>query len=37
MPLGSGQTRLIVLRENSGAGKSTVARGLREAYGRGLA
>jgi len=37
MPLGSGQTRLIVLRGNSGAGKSTVATGLREAYGRGLA
>ena len=37
MPLGSSQTRLIVLRGNSGAGKSTVASGLREAYGRGVA
>jgi hypothetical protein len=34
---GSERTRLIVLRGNSGAGKSTVARTLREAYGRGLA
>lgn len=37
MTVGSDQTRLIVLRGNSGAGKSTVARALREAYGRGLA
>lgn len=37
MPIGSDQTRLIVLRGNSGAGKTTVAAGLREAYGRGLA
>jgi predicted kinase len=35
--VGSDQTRLIVLRGNSGAGKSTVARALREAYGRGVA
>jgi shikimate kinase len=35
--VGSRETRLIVLRGNSGAGKSTVARDLREAYGRGLA
>jgi predicted kinase len=37
MTVGSDQTRLIVLRGNSGAGKSTVARTLREAYGRGMA
>jgi predicted kinase len=37
MPAGSAQTRLIVLRGNSGSGKSTVARALREAYGRGVA
>lgn len=37
MTVGSGQTRLVVLRGNSGAGKSTVARALREAYGRGMA
>lgn len=35
--VGSDQTRLIVLRGNSGAGKSTVARALRGAYGRGVA
>jgi predicted kinase len=36
--VGSDQTRLIVLRGNSGSGKSTVARALREAYGgRGVA
>lgn len=37
MPVGSAQTRLVVLRGNSGSGKSSVARALREAYGRGLA
>ncbi|MGH3188335.1 MAG: AAA family ATPase [Streptosporangiaceae bacterium] len=37
MPVGSGRTRLIVLRGNSGSGKSTVATALREAFGRGLA
>jgi adenylate kinase family enzyme len=37
MPIGSNHTRLIVPRGNSGAGKSTVARELRESYGRGLA
>lgn len=36
MPIGSEHTRLIVLRGNSGSGKSTVALALREAYGRGL-
>ena len=37
MPGGSDQTRLVVLRGNSGAGKSSVAAALREAYGRDLA
>jgi hypothetical protein len=37
MPVGSGQTRLIVLRGNSGSGKSTTAAALREACGRGVA
>jgi hypothetical protein len=34
---GSEQTRLIVLRGNSGAGKTSVAMALREACGRGVA
>jgi predicted kinase len=37
MTVGTDQTRLIALRGNSGAGKSTIARALREAYGRGVA
>jgi predicted kinase len=37
MSVGSGRTRLIVLRGNSGSGKSTVARALCDAYGRGAA
>jgi predicted kinase len=37
MSVGSDQTRLIVLRGNSGSGKTTVASALREAYGRGVA
>jgi predicted kinase len=37
MEVGSDRTRLIVLRGNSGSGKSTVATALREAYGRGIA
>jgi predicted kinase len=37
MSVGSDQTRLIVVRGNSGSGKSTVAKELREAYGRGVA
>jgi hypothetical protein len=37
MATGSHETRLIVLRGNSGSGKSTVATALREAHGRGLA
>lgn len=36
-PFGSTKTHLIVLRGNSGSGKSTVARELRQAYGRGIA
>jgi predicted kinase len=31
------QARLIVLRGNSGSGKSSVAKALRDAYGRGIA
>jgi len=34
---GQPQTRLVLLRGNSSSGKSSVARGLRERYGRGLA
>jgi predicted kinase len=37
MSVGSDRTRLIVLRGNSGSGKTTVAAALREAYGRGMA
>ena len=37
MTIGSAETRLIVLRGNSGAGKSTVAAELRDACGQGLA
>lgn len=37
MATGSAPSRLVVLRGNSGSGKSTVARALRDAYGRGLA
>jgi hypothetical protein len=36
-PVGSEGTRLIVVRGNSGSGKSSVARALRQAHGRGLA
>ncbi|WP_248502130.1 AAA family ATPase [Streptomyces sp. D2-8] len=35
--VGTEQTRLVVLRGNSGAGKSSVAAGVRERFGRGLA
>ncbi|WP_333776868.1 AAA family ATPase [Streptomyces sp. IBSBF 3136] len=35
--VGSEQTRLVVLRGNSASGKSSVAAGLRERFGRGLA
>ncbi|MCK9868609.1 kinase [Nocardiopsis dassonvillei] len=34
---GSPRTRLLVVRGNSGSGKSSIARELRAAYGRGLA
>ncbi len=37
MSVGSDQTRLIVIRGNSGSGKSSVANALREAHGRGVA
>jgi predicted kinase len=37
MAAGSPDTRLIVLRGNSGSGKSSVAAALGAAYGRGLA
>ena len=37
MTTGSDRSRLVVLRGNSGSGKSTVARALRAACGRGLA
>jgi deoxyadenosine/deoxycytidine kinase len=37
MTVGSDQTTLIVLRGNSGSGKSSVSHALRDAYGRGLA
>ncbi|MEU7561858.1 AAA family ATPase [Streptomyces eurythermus] len=35
--VGTEETRLIVLRGNSASGKSCVADGLRESFGRGLA
>ncbi len=35
--VGTGETRLVVLRGNSASGKSSVAAGLRERFGRGLA
>jgi predicted kinase len=35
--VGSEETRLIVLRGNSASGKSSVAAGIRDRYGRGLA
>ncbi len=34
---GSGDTRLVIVRGNSATGKSTVAAGIRERHGRGLA
>jgi hypothetical protein len=34
---GSAGTRLILIRGNSASGKSTVAAGIRERYGRGIA
>ncbi|WP_225824129.1 AAA family ATPase [Streptomyces naphthomycinicus] len=35
--VGTRETRLVVLRGNSASGKSSVAAGLRERFGRGLA
>ncbi|NDZ61685.1 kinase [Streptomyces anulatus] len=35
--VGTRETRLIILRGNSASGKSSVAAGLRESFGRGLA
>ncbi|MER7792390.1 AAA family ATPase [Streptomyces sp. NPDC097640] len=35
--VGNGATRLVVLRGNSASGKSSVAAGIRERFGRGLA
>jgi predicted kinase len=36
-PCGSSSTRLLIIRGNSGSGKSSVAREVRERYGRGCA
>lgn len=37
MRVGTEQTRLVVLRGNSASGKSSVAAGVRDRFGRGLA
>lgn len=37
MRVGSTETRLVCVRGNSASGKSSVAAGIRERYGRGLA
>lgn len=37
MPTGTPDTRLIVIRGNSGSGKTTTAQAIRDAYGRGIA
>lgn len=37
MRVGTEQTRLVLLRGNSASGKSSVAAGVRERFGRGLA
>lgn len=37
MMVGTAETRLVVLRGNSASGKSSVAAGIRERFGRGLA
>ncbi|MFD3497166.1 AAA family ATPase [Streptomyces sp. NPDC058676] len=37
MTVGTEETRLIVLRGNSASGKSTLAAGIRDRFGRGLA
>ncbi|MEU4300302.1 MULTISPECIES: AAA family ATPase [Kitasatospora] len=36
-PAGSAETRLVVVRGNSASGKSSVATGIRDQFGRGLA
>ncbi|MET8102417.1 AAA family ATPase [Streptomyces sp. NPDC005236] len=36
-PAGRNDTRLVVIRGNSASGKSSVAQGLRDHYGRGIA
>ncbi|MFD7737739.1 AAA family ATPase [Streptomyces sp. MJM8645] len=36
-PAGSAETRLVVVRGNSASGKSSVAAGIRDQFGRGLA
>ncbi len=35
--VGSSESRLVIVRGNSASGKSSIAAGLREAFGRGLA
>ncbi|MFF8263689.1 AAA family ATPase [Streptomyces virginiae] len=35
--MGSGETRLVLLRGNSASGKSSVAAGIRDRFGRGVA
>lgn len=37
MMVGATETRLVVLRGNSASGKSSLAAGIRESFGRGLA
>lgn len=37
MTVGTEETRLIVVRGNSASGKSSIAAGLRERFGRNLA
>ncbi|MFJ6782742.1 AAA family ATPase [Streptomyces yangpuensis] len=37
MTVGSEETRLVVIRGNSASGKSSVAAGIRDRFGRGLA
>lgn len=37
MKVGGGHSRLVVLRGNSASGKSSVAAGIRERFGRGVA
>nr|WP_206439632.1 kinase [Streptomyces scabichelini] len=37
MTVGTAETRLVVVRGNSASGKSTVAAGIRNEFGRGLA